>query len=612
MVSLMNLYNMDNNSLKNYLLMNKDLIKSNEVRDILMSPNRHYAFVWLVQELDDYSYISDADMIKRILKNDRFFAKMNAILTSCKDISLFLDHDDILEFILSDSLRGFLNYLNYKSAIPVINYMLKKDMLNYFSYFSSNVQSLLLGDKNILNAVLNSNYLYNILLSSDPLVFSILVKNEKVKNIVLNLPIRDINRLVSSGVYFPLDISLDSKFKSLFLDIKNVSLYRFYMNELEKNNNLASSEIDQIRDHDYDFIYNDFDNGLSYLSRQIFGHIDSGVNFYYLINDDLKLAFLRNNINMDDGNMVKNFLYKYDSDLMRDILIDRFFKDVPLNFLKNLDVMINYTNKLDKNIIDDNRVFIYKKILNFDNLSFEEKKELYNECKKIPDFVSLFYDDYRLCRDHTYSSLVKDAINLADRTDLISLDKSKENGVPVYELNGEDFFAFVHVTSFPRTLPCNCDIWYKTSREGLSLSYIGNDNLTIFNDPSVFIVLGFSDLDYKRFVHLRESDSFSNYNSNISSVSSFVQKMYTPRDFVNNTKGYNEIVYQERSVNIPLDDIFPSYVVSYDFVTPGDISVAKKYNIPILLINTKKYKFSENGLDIDDSDKYVENNIFHV
>ena len=50
MVSLMNLYNMDNNSLKNYLLMNKDLIKSNEVRDILMSPNRHYAFVWLVQE----------------------------------------------------------------------------------------------------------------------------------------------------------------------------------------------------------------------------------------------------------------------------------------------------------------------------------------------------------------------------------------------------------------------------------------------------------------------------------------------------------------------------------------------------------------------------------
>ena len=136
--------------------------------------------------------------------------------------------------------------------------------------------------------------------------------------------------------------------------------------------------------------------------------------------------------------------------------------------------------------------------------------------------------------------------------------------------------------------------------------------MTIFNDPSVFIVLGFSDLDYKRFVHLRESDSFSNYNSNISSVSSFVQKMYTPRDFVNNTKGYNEIVYQERSVNIPLDDIFPSYVVSYDFVTPGDISVAKKYNIPILLINTKKYKFSENGLDIDDSDKYVENNIFHV
>ncbi len=608
----MNLNDMDNESLKNYLLMNKELLKNNEVRDILMSSNRHYAFVWLVQRLDDYSYISDNDMVKRILKDDRFIDKMNAILTSCKDISLFLENDSILEIVLSKKLCDYLISLNYKSAIPVVNYMFKNNLENYFSYLSSNVQCLLLNDKNILNGVLNSNYLYNILISADPSVFNILVKNEKAKNIVLNLQIGDINNLVSAGVYFPLDISLDSKFKSLFLDIKNVSRYRFYMNEFEKNNNLASCEIDQIRDSDYDYIYNDFENGLSYLSRQIFSHIDSGKDFYYLLDDDLKLFFLKNNINIDDGNMVKKFIYKYDSNWMKNILIDRFFKDVPLNFLKNLNVMMDYINKLDKNIIDESRSSIYEKILNFDDLSFEEKKELYNDCKKIPDFVSLFYDDYRLCRDHTYSSLINDAINPAKRTDLISLEKSKEFGVPVYELNGEDFFAFVHVTSFPRNSVCDRDIWHKTNKDGLSLSYIGNNNLTTFNDPNMFIVFGFSDLDYKRFVHLRESDSFSNYNSNISSASSFVQKMYTPSDFVNNTKGYNEIVYQEKSINIPLDDIYPSYVVSYDNVMPGDISVARKYNIPILLINTKKYKFSENGLDMDDSDKYVENNTFHV
>ena len=326
----------------------------------------------------------------------------------------------------------------------------------------------------------------------------------------------------------------------------------------------------------------------------------------------LKLFFLKNNINIDDGNMVKNFIYKYDSNWMRDILIDRFFKDVPLNFLKNLNVMMNYINKFDKNIIDENRISIYEKILNFDNLSFEDKKELYNDCKRIPDFVSLFYDDYRLCRDHTYSSLIDDAINPAKRTDLISLEKSKNFGVPIYELDGEDFFAFVHVTSIPRTSVCDRDIWHKTNKDGLSLSYIGNNNLTTFNDPNMCIVFGFSDLDYKRFVHLRESDSFSNYNSNISSASSFVQKMYTPNDFVNNTKGYNEIVYQEKSSNVPLDDIYPSYVVSYDNVMPGDISVARRYNIPILLINTNKYKFSEDGLNVNDLEKYIDNNSFHV
>ena len=47
------------------LLLNKD------IRNLLMQEERHYVFVWVVQKLSNYNYISDDDMVDRILKDKR-------------------------------------------------------------------------------------------------------------------------------------------------------------------------------------------------------------------------------------------------------------------------------------------------------------------------------------------------------------------------------------------------------------------------------------------------------------------------------------------------------------------------------------------------------------
>lgn len=316
---------------------------------------------------------------------------------------------------------------------------------------------------------------------------------------------------------------------------------------------------------------------------------------------------INNSKNMHD------VFYKYDTLKMRNILIDRYFKDIPLNFLKNLNVMIQYNDSLNNKILDEKRTNIYKKILNFENLNYDERKELYYACAKYENLAELFYDDYRKCRDNTYNNLIDLAINPKKMYNLLSIEKTKKYGVPIYELNGENFYAFVHITGPYKYNPnFYVEAWKEGLYDSVSLSFIGNNNITTFGDPKESIAFGFSKLDYKRIIHLRNSDSFSNYNSMDDCFSDYIQKMYTPANLIKETRGYNEIVYQEKSRNIKLDTIVPDYVMCYDEVTDSDINVAKYYNLPIVLINTKKYKFNNKIIDVSESEKYINGDDYYM
>lgn len=227
--------------------------------------------------------------------------------------------------------------------------------------------------------------------------------------------------------------------------------------------------------------------------------------------------------------------------------------------------------------------------------------------------AELFYDDYRKCRDNTYNNLIDLAINPKKMYNLLSIEKTKKYGVPIYELNGENFYAFVHITGPYKYNPnFYVEAWKEGLYDSVSLSFIGNNNITTFGDPKESIAFGFSKLDYKRIIHLRNSDSFSNYNSMDDCFSDYIQKMYTPANLIKETRGYNEIVYQEKSRNIKLDTIVPDYVMCYDEVTDIDINVAKYYNLPIVLINTKKYKFNNKIIDVSESEKYINGDDYYM
>lgn len=610
-VDIENLKKMENRSLANYIFGNEKLLLNKDIRNLLMQEERHYVFVWVVQKLSNYNYISDDDMVDRILKDKRKNDKLNAILTSCKNIENFIKNERILKEICSPFLINYIDYVDLNSARIIMDYLIKNNLEEYFSFFNENIKVELLKDKTILKKILNSSKLKNIIKSSTNNVFEILAQYEKAQNIILNYDFYTILSFVTNKIYFPANITSNKKFQETILNIEDITTYRFFMDQLEQNNSLAAYEIDKIKEKIYDKEVEKYSDGLFLITKKIVNLYDKKENYSLLLTDNMKKYIINEMIN--NSKNMHDVFYKYDTLKMKNILIDRYFKDIPLNFLKNLNVMIQYNDSLNNKILDEKRTNIYKKILNFENLNYDERKELYYACAKYENLAELFYDDYRKCRDNTYNNLIDLAINPKKMYNLLSIEKTKKYGVPIYELNGENFYAFVHITGPYKYNPnFYVEAWKEGLYDSVSLSFIGNNNITTFGDPKESIAFGFSKLDYKRIIHLRNSDSFSNYNSMDDCFSDYIQKMYTPANLIKETRGYNEIVYQEKSRNIKLDTIVPDYVMCYDEVTDIDINVAKYYNLPIVLINTKKYKFNNKIIDVSESEKYINGDDYYM
>ena len=150
--------------------------------------------------------------------------------------------------------------------------------------------------------------------------------------------------------------------------------------------------------------------------------------------------------------------------------------------------------------------------------------------------------------------------------------------------------------------------------DGISLSLINNEKFDYFNNHTPSVILGFNNLIVDNFVHVYNSDSFSFYKRNENDVSRKENKLYTPKSLIDNTKGYNEIVYQVRTDNnkyYKTREMVPSYVIVFDNnITSLDVEVAKKFNVPIINIDREKYKKNKFGKSenmFDTSNNYVEN-----
>ncbi len=600
---LMNEYslrNIDGNSLKDKILSlsEKDqilLLMDNNIRDFFLEEKNHYLFVWLIQELTDkvLSRFLDGDMINKILLSNRNKDKINAIMTcESKAKNIILANSETIAFILNarNGLLSYIRDMNYEFGDSIIDYSINNnhlDCLKYIGLLKEEDQSLLF-TKPMITRIMELPVDKGFLLSLDVSIINKLISYEKFLNIFKTLDVKELVTLLNKGFIFPTFLLHDFNLNKSLATISNVKDYRLVINALILHNYYFAEQIEYYR--------------LEWIRQQLHSYCINGLVKYYidygnkLLDEECnpfidfpyeEATLIKNYIITNNKRELNSLFMKYSNTLVFEIIVDLYFKDFPSNVILNLKEMLNYLDTNNKFLIPNDRLLFYQKIYDFDKLSKNDIKSILDNYNIDIDYAKLFYEDYVACKNDSYKQINKKILKLDSSSQLYNSNLSKKLNIPVYELKGEPFFACVHTTSANRK---SNKVTWKDKSDTISLSIIGDKNIAVYNEDC--ITFGFDVLDIDRIIHVSNSDSYTTklYGTNK------VNKIVNPDKLLNISVGYTELLYKEKNKILK-----PSYIVCFDYITPGEINIANELNLPIVLIHSARYnkKSDINSLDID-------------
>lgn len=574
---------MDSKKLYEYIISlssneRRSLLTDDRVRRRFLRDDAHYPFVWLVQRLNgvELKYFIDSNYLTDILNNNRSADKINAIMSSCNSYATDILLDDrVISLILSLSSKfcAYLHNLDYRIGHKIIDYDIKNGTyhLNILSNYKTSEQLKIFNLEYIVKLLEYDGLPDRFLVDINGKVIERLLDYEKFQSMFLNSTVYDISIMISNCLVIPKRF-----FNSTTLIDKYVKLdtnrYRDYVNTLMSNN--------------YEFYEIVEKERLKYVDNKVNSIRDDILDEYTTIdkdnlfnNYDFKTASKLQNIK-DDSKLNEYLKYSTKEKLL-EMIIDVFFKDVPYNFLQNLKAIINYSKDNHKFI--PHNIDIYNTILSFNELSINDIINFFNKYKN-KDLATAFYDDFRSCRNTAYEEINNGITKFDKSSNMYRKNKSKELGIDIYELNGEDFYLYVHSSK--------SGFWV-SNKETICLSLISHDNInTIDNEEIIF---GFSKLKVDNIMHMYHSDMFSCNKDGANKV----HDIETKENLIKKTTSYNEILYKEEG------DFKPDYIVCFDSINDKAVSIAHELNIPIVIINSKKYTKKSGSLEKLDENSYL-------
>lgn len=256
------------------------------------------------------------------------------------------------------------------------------------------------------------------------------------------------------------------------------------------------------------------------------------------------------------------YLKKLSKKKLFELIIDRLFKDNYYNVLINIQELFRYNNKV--NLIEDEYLELYKKIIDFKSLSKKEQIEIFKKYKD-SNLNTRFYEDLRKCKDHCYKKMLTDLYKPQKTNEMLS----KKYGVDVYYLDGEDFSMII------RGLGNTYRQQFNLHRECFSL--INQDNTSRVNSEFYY---GYTNINHNNIIHVSENDSFS---SNDINTTRKINRIMTSEEI----NSYREL--SEIQIKTDNGTLRPDYIVVFDEITEDHIYDSKKLGIPIVLINEEKY-----------------------
>ena len=537
-----NYSNLDPSYLRNLIINTYDkkdkqnLLEKEEVKKVFLKEENHYEFIWLIQALkkEEICYFIDDYVLEEILKSEKANDKINAIMTLDNDYkNIALNKVKVVKYVYNNYLLSYyLDGMNTPFLETMFNLIMEEkksfNLLNEFN--KESLYKILIKNNNLKRLTAYKDYLNIVPID----LLNEIISQEPHFSKILNSDINTIKNLIEKGLILPIHIYTNPKFVDKYLIINNGDMFTKYINDLDKNNIYASKIIQK----------NMFDKWDKEFKIELSEYTDK-----------------------------KELLTK---------LISKYFLDLTPNVLINIESIVEFNKYV--NVIPSERIKNYNKILSFETLKIEERKELYSSLTL--KYREYLYDDFRLLQNISYNMLNNKFI------DLSNMNYKEINSIKIYELKGEEFFMPVHATSIENYIDVdNQTPWRKsTDNDTISLSIISDKFLGTYRSPSDCVVFGFNKLDEKNIMHMYHSDSFTShrYQTNVKN------EILTPEKLIDNTKGYNEILVMED------EKIKPKYIVCYDTLKENDLKASKKMNIPIVIIHTEYYKEAINNFSVVD------------
>ena len=580
---------------KKYLfdgISNPSIFKKIDIKNDIINNDSRHEITWFCQDNNVtsemiYNLLDDEGI--NILNNTRDkLSRVNGIISCGKDISNLFDNEVFLSLLIE--LDNYYFYFKEDEALKFIKYCINKKneiVVRAFNKLNENAQIYVISNCDM------SEFYYDLLVGSKLGCSKIIV--DKISSLE-NYKYDDLFDIFEKDMVIPnrlLSMSFINKISTIY----NVKAYRSLVNELGKNNDISNIEILRRKYYDY------FLDNCSDIYNNILSEVKSGSDISILLNKYFNCfggydSFLNNGFFDIDEKLKKSLNY-----ITSEIVVDYLFQDNAYNVFLDINELLKFSTSVDFLSEDDKK--IYSDIASLDDISVFDKKKILDNLKN-KNMAHKFYDDFRLARSKMVELFNSSILNSDNIYRYENKELSNKYGVPVYEMNGNEFFVLVKAIEKRKDSILNPNDLYAYC-DGSSFSIDGGNKLSTFLDTNMYYNLAYNRIPDNQLVHVFEVDSFSNYYRNKNNNLPYdrngtdrINRLFTPKEIVDVSSSYNELIISQPNrmndeFNSKLEQPVPFAIYCYDDISDHDILSSKATGLGIILVNTKKYDIDKFG-----------------
>lgn len=278
-----------------------------------------------------------------------------------------------------------------------------------------------------------------------------------------------------------------------------------------------------------------------------------------------------------------------------------FFGDARLNVVRNLKLV--YDAYIKNSELNRDK---YKILIDFYNKLSSKKEHLINSLYKYKnyDMQGLLYDAIKDIQSFAFEDIKRNCYQ--PKEDDFDEQLSSKHGIRVYNLHKKPERMLISVTTWHKKY--NRDYvegvstvmdrsFYnhlqpqrthrKSYQDYKSLSFVSNDLLKTYRDLSDYVCLVYSsNIPNERLITICSDDAYVKYIGRDCIVSSKKHFYKSADELLSNTRYYNEVaVLRSNSLiesGIDEYELKPIGMLCVKDITPVELSIAKKYDLPII------------------------------